>query len=307
MQECPTDPGVRIGGRHVVLMCSPNYLGLSNDPGVVRAFRDATTKYGAGTAGSGILSGYTEAHRQVEQDLAWFMHEESAVFYNAVSDASAGVVAAVVNPPLLPILEGISSRDLGACAVFFDRQNHASLLDAVRLAKPDKVYVYRHCDAGHLQHLMRRSRHPRKLVVTDGYFSMSARVAPLRQIADVCEESGAMLMVDDAHGTGVFGETGRGTPEMLGVEHRVDFWIGSTAKALGVRGGYIAGQKELMNYFRASSRRYVFSGTLPAAIPAAVSEALWTARRQPWRRQRVQSHAAMLAQGSGGAGVRSHG
>lgn len=297
MQKCPTDPDVVIGGRDVLLMCSPNYLGLSNDAGVVRAFRDATTKYGAGTAGSGILSGYTEPHRQVEQDLAWFMQEESAVFYNAVSDASAGVVAAVVNPPLLPILDGVSSRALGPCAVFFDRENHASLLDAVRLARPDKVYVYRHCDAEHLQHLVRRSRHRRKLVVTDGYFSMSARVAPLRQIADVCAESGALLLVDDAHGTGVFGETGRGTPEMLGVAGQVDFWIGSTAKALGVRGGYIAGPRELMDYLRASSRRYVFSGTLPAGIPAAVSEALWIARRQPWRRERVLSHAAMLRQG----------
>ena len=133
------------------------------------------------------------------------MNEEAAVFYNAVSDASAGVMTAVVNPPLLSILEGISKRSLGTSAVFFDRENHASLLDAVRLAKPDKLYVYRHCDADHLRQLMRRSNHARKLVVTDGYFSMSARIAPLRQIAAICEESGALLMVDDAHGTGVFG------------------------------------------------------------------------------------------------------
>jgi len=205
MSTCPTDPEAIIGGQHGVLMCSPNYLGLSNHPGVVAAFRDATLKYGAGTVGSGILSGYTEPHRQVEQDLARFMNEEAAVFYNAVSDASAGVMTAVVNPPLLSILEGISKRSLGTSAVFFDRENHASLLDAVRLAKPDKLYVYRHCDTDHLRQLMGRSNHARKLVVTDGYFSMSARVAPLRQIAAICEESGALLMVDDAHGTGVFG------------------------------------------------------------------------------------------------------
>jgi 7-keto-8-aminopelargonate synthetase-like enzyme len=264
---------------------------------VVGAFRDAAAKYGAGTAGSGVLSGYTEAHRRVEQDLAGFMNEEAALFYNAVSDASAGVIAAVVNPPLLTILKNVSSRALGSCAVFFDRENHASLLDAVRLARPDKVYIYRHCDAGHLRHLLRRSTHQRKLVVTDGYFSMSARVAPLRQMAEICEESNAMLLVDDAHGTGVFGESGRGTPEMLGVEEKVDFWIGSTAKGLGVRGGYIAGQKELIDYLRISSRRYVFSGTLPAAIPAAVSQALRTAQRQPWRRQKVQSNAALLRNG----------
>ena len=109
---------------------------------------------------------------------------------------------------------------------------------------------------------------------------MSARVAPLVEIADLCKEFDAMLFVDDAHGTGVFGDSGRGIPEMLGVEDRLDFWVGSTAQGLGVRGGYIAGPKELMDYLRLSARRYVFSGTLPAGIPAAVSQALATASEE---------------------------
>ena len=109
---------------------------------------------------------------------------------------------------------------------------------------------------------------------------MSARVAPLVEIADLCKEFDAMLFVDDAHGTGVFGDSGRGIPEKLGVEDRVDFWVGSTAQGLGVRGGYIAGPKELMDYLRLSARRYVFSGTLPAGIPAAVSQALATASEE---------------------------
>lgn len=294
---CPTDPEITIQGRDVLLICSPNYLGLASHPAVIGAFQDATARYGAGTVGSGIISGYTEAHRQVEEDLARFMGEEAAIFFNAVADASAGVITAVVNPPLLPILPGVSADDLGSCAVFVDSQNHASILDAVRLAKPDKTYVYRHCDAEHLEDLLRRSSQRRKLVVTDGYFSMSARIAPLVQIAELCERYDAMLFVDDAHGTGVFGDTGRGTPEMLGVEDRVDFWVGSTAKGLGVRGGYIAGPKELMDYLRISSRRYVFSGTLPAGIPAAVSGALKTAADEPWRRWQVQNNANRLRDG----------
>ncbi len=294
---CPTDPEVVIQGRSTLLICSPNYLGLAAHPDVIRAFQDATQRYGTGTVGSGVISGYTAAHQQVEEDLATFMNEEAAIFFNAVSDASAGVISAIVNPPLLPILEGVSADELGPCAVFVDSQNHASILDAVRLAKPDKTYIYRHCDAGHLQELMRRSHHRRKVVITDGYFSMSARVAPLVEIADLCERHDAMLFVDDAHGTGVFGATGRGTPEMLGVEDRVDFWVGSTAKGLGVRGGYIAGPRELMNYLRISSRRYLFSGTLPAGIPAAVSQALRTAETESWRRSRVQTNAEMLREG----------
>ena len=304
---CPTDPEIVIQDRSVLLICSPNYLGLAGHAAVVQAFQDATQRYGAGTVGSGVISGYTAAHRQVEQDLARFMNEEAAIFFNAVADASAGVITAVVNPPLLPILEGVSAGDLGSCAVFVDNQNHASILDAVRLAKPDKTCVYRHCDAEHLEQLLRRSSHRRKLVVTDGYFSMSARVAPLVEIADLCERYDAMLFVDDAHGTGVFGDTGRGTPEMLGVEDRVDFWVGSAAKGLGVRGGYIAGPKELMDYLRISSRRYVFSGTLPAGIPAAVSQALKTAAAEPWRRQRVQSNAAKLRDGLRELGCEVHG
>ncbi|MFZ3339446.1 MAG: aminotransferase class I/II-fold pyridoxal phosphate-dependent enzyme [Terriglobales bacterium] len=299
---CPTEPDVVIRGRKSLLICSPNYLGLANHPAVIGSFQRATARYGAGTVGSGIISGYTEAHRQVEEDLARFMNEEAAIFFNAVSDASAGVITAVVNPPLLPILEGVSADELGPCAVFVDSQNHASILDAVRLAKPDKTYVYRHCDVEHLAQLLRRSSHARKLIITDGYFSMSARLAPLVEMADLCEETNAMLFVDDAHGTGVFGEMGRGTPEMLGVEDRVDFWIGSTAKGLGVRGGYIAGPQELMDYMRISSRRYVFSGTLPAGIPAAVSEALATAEEESWRRARVQANAEMLRDGLRGLG-----
>ncbi len=294
---CPTAPEVTIDGRDALLMCSPNYLGLANHPAVVRAFQQATERFGAGTVGSGIISGYTEAHRQVERDLARFMNQEAAVFFNAVADASAGVITAILSPPLLPVLDGVSSAELGSSAVFVDNQNHASILDAVRLAKPDKTYVYGHCDPQHLDRLLRRSPHRRKLVVTDGYFSMSARIAPLARIADACEESGAMLFVDDAHGTGVFGETGRGTPQMLGVEDRVDFWIGSTAKGLGVRGGYIAGPRQLMNYLRISSRRYVFSGTLPAGIPAAVSQALRTAAAENWRRRALAANAEMLRSG----------
>jgi 7-keto-8-aminopelargonate synthetase-like enzyme len=270
---------------------------MASHPEVIDAFQEATRRYGTGTVGSGIISGYTAAHRQVEEDLARFMDEEAAIFFNAVADASAGVITAVVNPPLLPILGGVSAEDLGSCAVFVDSQNHASILDAVRLAKPDKTNVYRHCDVEHLEQLLRRSSHRRKLVVTDGYFSMSARVAPLASIADLCERYDALLFVDDAHGTGVFGDTGRGTPEMLGVEDRVDFWIGSAAKGLGVRGGYIAGPGELMNYLRISSRRYVFSGTLPAGIPAAVSQALKTASTETWRRHKVLSNAERLRDG----------
>jgi 7-keto-8-aminopelargonate synthetase-like enzyme len=294
---CPTDPDIVIQDRNALLICSPNYLGLASHPAVILAFQEATGRYGAGTVGSGIISGYTAAHRQVEEDLARFMNQEAAIFFNAVSDASAGVITAIVNPPLLPILKDVSADDLGSCAVFVDSQNHASILDAVRLAKPDKTNVYRHCDVDHLEQLLSRSSHRRKLVITDGYFSMSARVAPLVGVADLCERYDAMLLVDDAHGTGVFGDTGRGTPELLGVEDRVDFWIGSTAKGLGVRGGYIAGPKELMDYLRISSRRYVFSGTLPAGIPAAVSQALKTATVESWRRRKVQTNAEKLRDG----------
>lgn len=292
-----TDPEIIADGRKVLLFCSPNYLGLSNDPRVCRSFCEVVNEYGVGTNGSGIVSGYTDIHQQLEEKFAAFMNEESAVFFNAVSDASTGVITSIVSPPLLSLFPGLFSSDFGDVAVFCDVQNHASILDAIKLARPDKTYVYHHCDMEHLEKCLRRSNHKRKLIITDGYFSMSARVAPLPDIINLSNTYGALVMVDDAHGDGVLGKSGRGTLEYFGIDNDACLKVHSTSKAYGVRGGIATGDLAYTRYLRVSSRRYVFSGTLPAAIPAAVCTALDIAQNEPWRRQQLLDNAEYIRQG----------
>lgn len=291
-----TDPEIIADGRKVLLFCSPNYLGLSNDPRICRSFHEAVDRYGVGTNGSGIVSGYTDIHRQLEEKFAAFVNEESAVFFNAVSDASVGVITSVVSPPLLHLYPGSLSGDLGDVAVFCDVQNHASILDAIKLARPDKTYFYHHCDTEHLEKCLRRSAHKRKLIVTDGYFSMSARVAPLPEIIDLADTYGALVLVDDAHGDGVLGNSGRGTLEHFGIRNDACLTVHSAAKAYGIRGGLATGDRAFTRYLRVSSRRYVFSGTLPAAIPTAICTALDIAESEPWRRERVLDNAEYVRQ-----------
>ncbi|MEI8143811.1 MAG: aminotransferase class I/II-fold pyridoxal phosphate-dependent enzyme [Candidatus Berkelbacteria bacterium] len=292
-----TDPEIIADGQKVLLFCSPNYLGLSNDFRICQSFHEAVNGYGVGTNGSGIVSGYTDIHKQLEEKFAAFMNEESAVFFNAVSDASAGVITSVVSPPLLSLYPGSSSSDLGDVAVFCDVQNHASLFDAVKLSQPDKTFVYHHCDVEYLEKCLQRSTHKRKLIITDGYFSMSARVAPLPEIINLANTYGALVLVDDAHGDGVLGNYGRGTLEYFGISNDTCLKVHSVAKAYGVRGGLATGDLAFTRYLRVSARRYMFSGTLPAAIPAAVCTALDIAQKEPWRRRQVLANAEYVRQG----------
>lgn len=290
-----TDPEIIADGKKVLLFCSPNYLGLANHPDIKRVSKDAIDLYGAGTVGSGIISGYTDVHEEVERRIARFMEYESSIFFNSTSSTSAGVITSVIRPPLLPLLRhAIPRGSLGETAVFYDEQNHASLYDAISLSRPDGEYKYRHCDVEELEKLLKRSNHKRKLIVTDGYFSMSARVAPLQEIVRLAKEYEAMIMVDDAHGVGVLGDNGRGTAEMFGVESDIHFPVGSTAKAFGIRGGFVCGSKEYIKYLRVSARAYMFSGTLPAPIPAGVIKALEVAENEPWRREKVLESAQYL-------------
>lgn len=291
-----TDPVIVADGKEVLLFCSPNYLGLANDVRVRQSFVDAAA-YGAGTVGSGVVSGYTDFHQQAEERFARFMAEESAVFFNAVSDASMGVITSVVRPPLQTLYPEPLAKDLGDVAVFCDEECHASILDAVKLAHPDKTYLYRHCDVQDLEKWLKRSNMKRKVIVTDGYFSMSANVAPLPEIIALANAHEALVIVDDAHASGVLGSTGRGTLEHFGLSNNTCITMHSAAKSFGVRGGFVTGDAQFCRYLRVSSRRYVFSGTLPAAIPAAVVTAIDIAEREPWRRERVLAHAEYLRQG----------
>jgi len=280
----PADPEIVVGGKKLINFSSPNYLGLSNDKRSRAAFVSAVETYGVGTNGSGIMSGYTDEHRLAEADFAAFMGAESAVYFNSVSDATSGIMSSLVR---LSLRTYVPTIDAGDVAVFCDHDNHSSLHRAVRETQPDKVYVYRSCDAGALERWLAKSRHRRKVIVTDGYFSMSARIAPLPAISQLADQYGAVVVVDDAHATGVLGHGGRGTMEHYRLTSDMFVVAHSAGKGLGIRGGWVAGTCDYCLYLRFSAESYMFSGTLPASIPAAVRCNLATMISEPWRRERV--------------------
>ena len=293
----PAEEEIFVSDKKMLQFCSCSYLGLSNHPDLKKAAKEAIDNYGVGTTSSGIISGYTDIHAAAEEAIAKFYGSESAIFFNSVTLTSQGLITTVINPPLASLFPPSMVKEFGLAggtAIFFDRSNHASLFDAVKLAKPDELYIYRHCDMDHLEKHLKRSPHKRKLIVTDGYFSMDADLAPLPDLIELAQKHGALLMIDDAHGSGVLGKNGRGTAEHSELRTRSIFWS-VIFKRVRVRGGFTIGSETFIKYYRKELLRgYVFSATLPPSIPAAAIKALEIAAQEPWRREAVLNNAAYI-------------
>jgi len=273
--------GVRIviDGRELVNFGSNDYLDLAADPRLAEAAAEAAAEESWGSGASPLVCGRSRAHARLEEALARFEGTEDALVFASGFAANAGTIAALVGP---------------GDAVFTDRKNHASLLDGCRLSRAD-VRAYPHGDSQRLDHLLARAgRDRRRLIVTDGLFSMDGDLAPLGELADVAERHGAMLLVDEAHATGVFGSQGRGTAEHLGVPDRVQVRIGTLSKALGSVGGFVAGRQSLVDWLVNRARPYVFSTAGPPAAAAAASAALEIVRGEPQRRQTLLARAEKL-------------
>ncbi len=257
-----------------------DYLGLARDPRLAAAAGDATLRWGSGAGASRLVHGGTPPHHQLEQALAAWKHTDDAVVFSSGYMANLGTVTALTGP-----------GDL----VLSDELNHASIVDACRLSRAD-VAVYRHDDMAHLAQLLRRPAR-RRLIVTDGVFSMDGDVADLPAICDLAEASGAMVMVDDAHGSGVIGPDGRGTAAAQGVADRVDVHLGTLSKAVGAAGGFVAGSATLVDWLRNTARPFVFDTAPPPGTMAAAAEGVRIAQAEPDRRQRATALARRLAAG----------
>lgn len=268
-----------IDGRELLNFGSNDYLGLAADPRLGQAVVDAIAKEGWGSGASPLVTGRAALHRRLEERLAAFEGTEAALLFSSGFAANTGAIAALVGP---------------GDAVFCDRKNHASLFDGCRLSRAD-VRVYPHGDCGRLESLLLQSRKQRRrLIVTDSLFSMDGDLAPLAELADLAERFNAMLLVDEAHATGVFGRHGRGVAEQLGVESRVHVRIGTLSKALGCMGGFVAGSGALVEWLVNRARPYVFSTAAPAANAAAAIAALDVVEREPQRRETLLSRAESL-------------
>jgi len=268
-----------IDGRELVNFGSNDYLALAADPRLSAAVAEAAGREGWGSGASPLVTGHGQGHRRLEERLAEFEGTEAALLFSSGYAANTGAVAALVGR---------------GDVVFADRKNHASLLDGCRLSRAD-VRVYPHGDWQRLDELLAKAgNYRRRLITTDGLFSMDGDLAPLDKLAEVARRRDAMLLVDEAHATGVFGPQGRGVAELLGVEDRVDVRVGTLSKALGSLGGFVAGSRSLVEWLVNRARPYVFSTAAPAAMAAAALVALEIVRDEPERRRRLLSRAESL-------------
>ncbi len=277
----PQSAVVAVEGGKVVNFGSNDYLGLAADPRIGDAVAEALRQFGWGSGASPLILGRSRQHESLEEELAAFEGAEAALVFSTGFAANAGAVAALVGP---------------GDVVFTDRKNHASLIDGCRLSRAD-VRVYPHGDCHELRRLLAgvfRRNYRRTLIVTDGLFSMDGDLAPLGELADLADRYRAMLLVDEAHATGVFGRLGRGVTEHLGVEGRVPIRVGTLSKALGSIGGFVAGTRSLVEWLVNKARPYVFSTALPAAACAAARAALAIVRSEPHRREGLLEQAAAL-------------
>ncbi len=285
----PQEPVVIKDGRECLLMASNSYLGITTHKEVVAAALEATANYGTGSGGSRLISGNTVLHEELERALADFKGTEAALVFNTGYMANLGVIS--------------SLADQGD-VIFSDELNHASIIDGCRLSRA-KVKVYRHGDLNHLESLIAEELSGgRKLIVTDGVFSMDGDLAPLPGIVELARKYGAMVMVDDAHGTGVLGANGRGTAEYFGLKEQIDIQLGTLSKALGSEGGFAAGKEELIQYLRNRARTFIFSTGLAPGVIAAALAALKVVDLEPWRRERLKENANRLREGLTAMGYR---
>ena len=280
-------PWIERAGKRLLHLCSNNYLGLATHPEVIAAAREALETHGAGAGASRLISGNLAVHEDLEHALARLKKQEAALVFPTGYAANLGAITALAGP-----------RDL----ILADALNHASLNDGCRLSGA-RVRHYRHADVDHLRELLAlEPPRGRVLIVTDGVFSMDGDVAPLPQLADAADKANAVLIVDDAHGTGVLGSNGSGSAEATHTVGRVHVHIGTLSKALGSQGGFVAGSRKLIDWLLNAARTHVFSTGLAPACAAAATAAIRLVQAEPHRRERVRELAQRMRDGLTAAG-----
>ncbi len=260
-------------GREVVNLASNNYLGLTTHPRLREAALEATRLYGVGSGAVRTISGTMSLHMELERAIARFKHAEAAVVFQSGFAANSGTVAAILTPE-----DHIVSDEL----------NHASIIDGCRLSKAS-IHVFPHKDAEAAARILEslRDRPGRKLLITDGVFSMDGDIAPLPALVEAAERYGAIMMIDDAHASGVLGRNGRGTVDHFNLHGRVHIQVGTLSKAIGVLGGYVCGSRSLIEFLYHRARPFLFSTSHPPAVAAACLAAFQVLEEEPDRIQKL--------------------
>jgi 8-amino-7-oxononanoate synthase len=271
VMESAQDPEVIVEGKRMIMLGSNNYLGLTNHPKVKEAAIEAVRKYGSGCAGSRFLNGTLDIHVELEERLAKFFRKDAALTFSTGYMTNLGIISS------------LAGKD---DVVVIDKLDHASIIDACRLSFAE-IRKFKHSDMNSLEFVLQECGDRGKLVVVDGVYSMEGDIAPLPDIVKVCKKYGARLMVDDAHGIGVLGETGRGTAEHFGLEKDVDVIMGTYSKSLASIGGFAIADEDVIHYMKHHARPLIFSASPPPASVAAVIAALDIVDAEPERRERL--------------------
>lgn len=271
--ESGQDTVVNMEGHRVIMIGSNNYLGLTSHPEVVNAGIEAYKKYGSGCSGSRFLNGTLDLHMQLEDELAKFLKREAVITFGTGFQSNLGIISAIAG-----------RNDVILC----DKENHASIYDGCRLSYA-KMFRYEHNDMEDLERNLKNIPSDKGiLIVTDGVFSMGGDLCKLPEIVALAKKYGARIMIDDAHGLGVFGEHGRGTAEHFGLEDDVDIIMGTFSKSLASLGGFMAGKKEVVDYVKHNSRPFIFSASMTPASTACALTALKILEREPERVQHLR-------------------
>ena len=279
----------RFDGKDVINLASNNYLGLTTHPKLREAALEATRKYGVGSGAVRTISGTMRLHMELEERIAAFKNVEACVVFQSGFAANAGTVAAILTPE-----DHIVSDEL----------NHASIIDGCRLSRA-KIHVFPHKDVAAADKFWRIStRRPgRKLLITDGVFSMDGDIGPLPGLVEAAEKHGAIMMVDDAHASGVLGRNGRGTVDHFGLHGRVHIQVGTLSKAIGVLGGYVCGSRDLIEFLYHRARPFLFSTSHPPAVAAACLAAFDVLEQEPERIAQLWDNTSYFKAGPDGGGL----
>jgi glycine C-acetyltransferase len=282
-------PVVRLAdGREMINLCANNYLGLANHPAVLKAAHDGLARYGYGVASVRFICGTQSVHRELEERLSAYLSMEDAILYSSCFDANGGLFETLLD-----------EHD----AVISDALNHASIIDGIRLCKARRLR-YANNDMNELEQALKDSQHARvRLIATDGVFSMDGSIARLKEICDLADRHGALVMVDDSHATGFIGARGRGSHELRDVIGRIDILTGTFGKALGgASGGFVAARKEIVGWLRQRSRPYLFSNSVAPPVAAATIQVLDLLESSTDLRERLQANTVYFREQIGGLG-----
>ena len=293
----PHAPELIVNGKKVLMFATNNYLDLMTDERVIEAAKVGLEKWGIGNGSARLLTGNLEIHNELESKIAKFKNREAAVSFVSGYMANSGTISALAKVPSLSLVTLFKAKLGGKekeTVIFSDEYNHASIIAGIKLSGSPKE-IYKHLDVSDLEEKLKKyPKSHRKIIVTDGVFSMDGDLAPLPEILDLAKKYHAITYLDDAHGTGILGKHGRGVEDYYNVEGKVDVLMGTFTKCFGGVGGFVVGSRGLIDYIKIRADSFIFTAPIAPPIVCGLSKSIDIVTEEPWRRDKILENAAYL-------------